>query len=154
MNIQEVLREMRELIFDCDPDDIERWTNAIEAAMREPVAWRYRLNGSPVVSIYPPIRPKEWEPLFAFPPDAAGEIKKITEAHEDALLDVRTALNEAKGDAEDWHDSYDSIVEEFRMRGAEIERLKALWYADVDPIETEYAEDYRSRAALTVKEGK
>ena len=34
------------------------------------------------------------------------------------------ALNEAKGDAEDWRDSYDSIVEEFRMRGAEIERLR------------------------------
>ena len=34
-DIQEVLREMRELIFDCDPDDIERWTDAIEAAMRD-----------------------------------------------------------------------------------------------------------------------
>ena len=46
------------------------------------------------------------------------------------------------------------ITEQLAERDAEIERLKALWYADVDPIETEYAEDYRSRAALTVKEGK
>ena len=35
---------------------------------------------------------------------------------------------------------------------AEIERLKTLWYADIDPIETEYAEDYRARAALAGKE--
>ena len=39
-------------------------------------------------------------------------------------------------------------------KDAEIERLKSLWYADVDPIETEYAEDYRSRAALAGKEDK
>ena len=37
-------------------------------------------------------------------------------------------------------------------KDAEIERLKSLWYADVDPIETEYAEDYRSRAALSGKD--
>jgi hypothetical protein len=37
-------------------------------------------------------------------------------------------------------------------KDAEIERLKALWYADVDPIETEYAEDYRARAALAGKQ--
>ena len=122
-DIQEVLREMR-LYAEDDHygPDVGRWLIAIEAAMREPAAelvrtstgseWAFRLMD-------PPIDTK----LFAFPPDAAGEIKKITEAHEDALLDVQTALNEAKGDAEDWHDSYDSIVEEFRMRGAEIERL-------------------------------
>ena len=125
-DIQKMLREMR-LYADENNygPDVGRWLIAIEAAMREPAAelvrtstgseWAFRLMD-------PPIDTK----LFAFPPDAAGEIKKITEAHEDALLDVQTALNEAKGDAEDWHDSYDSIVEEFRMRGAEIERLKRL----------------------------
>ena len=35
---------------------------------------------------------------------------------------------------------------------AEIARLKTLWYADIDPIETEYAEDYRARAALAPRE--
>ena len=46
------------------------------------------------------------------------------------------------------------ITEQLAERDAEIKRLKALWYADVDPIETECAEDYRSRAALAGKEGK
>ena len=130
-DIQEVLREMR-LYAEDDHygPDVGRWLIAIEAAMREPEAWKsIDREGIEDATVYEDTM-QDWVrfgrrivPLFAFPPDAAGEIKKITEAHKDALLDVQTALNEAKGDAEDWRDSYDSIVEEFRMRGAEIERL-------------------------------
>ena len=40
-----------------------------------------------------------------------------------------------------------------RRYEAKIERLKSLWYADLDPIETEYAEDYRSRAEVAGKDG-
>ena len=41
----------------------------------------------------------------------------------------------------DW-DKLEATREALREQSVEIERLKALWYADADPEETEYAEDY------------
>ena len=130
-DIQKMLREMR-LYADENNygPDVGRWLIAIEAAMREPVAWWVEdENGEPygkgryAVRFMPDNRPgRTVTPLFALPSDAQAELVRITE--------------------------------QLAERDAEVERLKALWYADVDPMETEYAEDYRSRAALTVKEGK
>jgi hypothetical protein len=40
-----------------------------------------------------------------------------------------------------WADALEQAV---REKDAEIARLKALWYADADPRETEYSEDYRA----------
>lgn len=48
---------------------------------------------------------------------------------------------------------YQLLQGALEQRDAEIERMKALWYADADPTETEYAEDYRAQAALNT-EGK
>jgi hypothetical protein len=36
----------------------------------------------------------------------------------------------------------EALTEERNELEAKIERLKHLWYADADPQETEYAEDY------------
>ena len=38
-----------------------------------------------------------------------------------------------------------ALAKAIEEKDGEIERLKALWYADADPEETEYAEDYYSR---------
>jgi len=121
MNIQEVLFEMHEyLIPDSDP---RRWADALEAAMREPVAeytalpdgleWRFR----PQI-FDPPVGTK----LYCLPPDAAGEIERLKSSLQ--LFVDRLKAQEA-------------ITDKF---AAEVERLKVLlshwhqcWLDDCDP---------------------
>jgi hypothetical protein len=87
VSIDEVLREMRESIFDCDPDDIERWTDAIEAAMTHPVAYywmssKWHCHEVHMADDLPCNAPHDKQALHAFPPDAAAEIERLREALE------------------------------------------------------------------------
>ena len=53
--------------------------DALEAAMTQPVAWQNTKWPSIIVTNDAlPKYPDEWIPLFAFPPDAAGEIERLT----------------------------------------------------------------------------
>jgi hypothetical protein len=92
--IQEVIEEMR---TDCSRDaQVQRWADALEAAMREPVAEVDGLGFVIETGLIGDMEPGT--KLYTLPPNAQ----------------------------------------------AEIARLKALWYADADPRETEYSEDYRA----------
>ena len=82
MNIEDVLREMREEFADDAP--VMRWADAIEAAMREPVgevgyAWspaptsQAAYYGVPFVAVGGHVPPGT--KLYALPPDAATEVK-------------------------------------------------------------------------------
>ena len=100
-DIQKVLREMRELIFDCDPDDIERWTDAIEAAMREPVAFQFGPELDWIANHWPPQNPGKGRirPLFTFPPDAA-RLKEEGDAWGRELVVRNRELTEAQAEIE------------------------------------------------------
>ena len=134
MTIQDVLKEMREYGADggsgYNPDIVYVWADAIEAAMREPVAetWQAVIDRiAPVMEIlsdhdeemYPAEaalaldRARIRRELAALPPDAAGEI---------------TVLRE---DKERLMDRIDGCHQAMRKKDAEIERLWALfshWY--------------------------
>ena len=114
--------------------------DAIEAAMREPVAETWQ---AVIDRIAPAMEILSDHDEEMYPAEAALALDRAR---------IRRELAALKPDAT--QDELVRITEQLAERDAEIERLKALWCADVDPIETEYAEDYRSRAALSGKEGK
>jgi hypothetical protein len=122
MRTEDVIREMREIAavltyehsepYVVTSGEIKDWADALEAAMREPVAT--------IIEAEDGFRYCDWDSaletgtkLFAFPPDAAGEIEMLrTEnrdlAHDNASM-VRALLAKDKKIA--------------RLR-AEIERLR------------------------------
>ena len=114
--------------------------DTIEAAMREPVAETWQ---AVIDRIAPAMEILSDHDEEMYPAEAALALDRAR---------IRRELAALKPDAA--QDELVRITEQLAERDAEIERLKALWYADVDPIETEYAEDYRSRAALAATEEK
>ena len=118
MTPTDVVREMRE--SDINDARIDIWAAALEAAMREPVAYltRNQIDGG-----------RTEEPLYALPPDAAGEIERLERKlalRGDALNtrdeDVARLRNRLK-----WFEDSGGVAvhAEVFKRGAEIERLKA-----------------------------
>jgi hypothetical protein len=95
----EVIRQMRLRIEDeCPPgiEDVKNWADALEPAMQEPVAF---LFGGPngdqyCANHWPPQNPGKGKinPLYALPPDAAGEIARLHSDLETAerALDAQT----------------------------------------------------------------
>jgi hypothetical protein len=95
----EVIREMRLRIEDeCPPgiEDVKNWADALEAAMREPVAEIEpinRLDGSIVTYCrYDQYKLPPGTKLYTFPPDAAAEIERLHSDLETAerALDAQT----------------------------------------------------------------
>ena len=76
MNIEDVLREMREYVADDNYNpDIDKWIVTIEAAMREPAL---TLTDGMVAEWSAHFRPPPiGTKFYTFPPDAAGEIERL-----------------------------------------------------------------------------
>jgi hypothetical protein len=99
MNVQDVLREMREWA-DRDYPQIGAWADALEEAMREPVAWVYpeqfwdhlqEVNAATAYRL--PGNPEEGRtPLFEFPLDAAGEIERLQACFRQLLNEAETVM--------------------------------------------------------------
>ena len=151
-DIQEVLREMRPFARMMG-EPVPQWADAIEAAMREPVAYLMEHKESPHLAKSLRFSLPEWHitwtpnPLFTFPPDAAGEIERLHEVIDRAAnawmsLEPQVAW---EGD----------VADAMAAGVAEIERLRALLseVADtmqVSPLRMELRG--RIRAALAGKE--
>ena len=113
-DIQEVLREMR-LYADENNygPDVGRWLIAIEAGIREPVAYISHTSQGDVLDWEPQFDAPSHIKLYAFPPDAQAEIAVLRE------------------DKERLMDRIDGCHQAMRKKDAEIERLWALfshWY--------------------------
>ena len=94
-DIQEVLREMRRSSWKEMPlcGTVLRWVNAIEAAMREPVAYywmssKWHCHEVHMATDLPCNTPYDIRPLFTFPPDAAGEIERLKSDYRQVLREV------------------------------------------------------------------
>jgi hypothetical protein len=89
MNINEIPGAMRALAvipgdYHPDADLLNAWADALEQAMREPVAWQDTTDPS-VIHEHDNLDPM-WHgimrPLFALPPDMAAEIERLTKQHD------------------------------------------------------------------------
>jgi len=156
LTITEVLREMREYGADggsgYNPDIVYVWADAIEAAMQTPVAHSHRLL---------PEGGTKKTPLYALPPDAAGEIERLHEimrqdtAKRNRYLAEIERLREPKayishtsqGDVLDWEPQFDapSRTKLYALppdAAGEIERLrKALLNVSVHTAHANMAPD-------------
>ena len=126
---KEIIREMRKFVADRSLNErttflggvVKEWAESIEAAMREPVAEVRSLPGDicaldrnlPVGT-----------PLFALPPDAAGEIERLTKRLNVAEMDRFEQGQEIERLKKGWRTESDKFIAELRYAYAEIERLK------------------------------
>jgi hypothetical protein len=151
MTIEEVLKEMQVRVSQgvtrhsgryMDPSnglcangwDVQRWADAIEAAMREPVAWRFNRDdqSSLTVTVHPPPHSEafKWTPLYALPPDAETQEEDGLDYYDkwvESTAEIERVRAELQGPDgfETWKDA--AIDERVRRRKAEteIERLRA-----------------------------
>jgi len=102
MTADKALREMRERAtwhpLDFNPDDLLRWADALEAAMREPVA-EIRKSSHDTWCAFDPDLPPGTN-LYAFPPDAAAEDRFPQEKTDDRREALRISKLLLKKDAE------------------------------------------------------
>ena len=135
MDIQDVLRDIRLYASRC-PEPYVRWADAIEAAMREPVAevvgFDYYFGARAYMSVRS-VKGKGYEKfppgtkLYALPPDAAGEIQP------------------------DW-DKLEACQQSLREHMAEIERLRKALFDIANRGMAVQREEHRiARAALAGK---
>jgi len=145
MNIQDVLREMREVDAVAPSDDVACWADALEAAMREPVAWCFTdVNGKPKeLTDSPDYRDEQdkriYTPLYALPPDAAGEIEREEMAKMRLIGQCADQLEEIERlekERDLWREEARRLCEntehwrqEVDKKDAEIKKLReALWF--------------------------
>jgi hypothetical protein len=119
MTPEEVIREMRSYLerykmYDYPPGhdelaEIEAWAESIEAAMREPVAEiEPRLTLGVGLDSYCQYDKSALEPgtkLFAFPPDAAAEIKRWTAEYAEYRNDMATRIFARQAEIEQLQES-------------------------------------------------
>ena len=127
MTIEEVLREMREYGADggsgYNPDIAYVWADAIEAAMREPVAYywmssKWHRHEVHMAADLPCNAPHDKQPLFTFPPDAAREIEQLQRA----IIEEYIPINSYEAMLDRNKKIYRNVID---MKDAEIERLRA-----------------------------
>jgi hypothetical protein len=132
-DIQEVLREMREW----DSVASREWADAIEAAMREPVAEVIAYEGIKIVNARSaklallPLGTK----LYALPPDQSAEIERLradletAERALDAQTDFRAEIERLRADRDKWRRAFaadrlekDVVIEQLQ---AKLQRLQS-----------------------------
>ena len=119
MTISEILQSLR----DCDYAECKEWADALEAAMREPVAYQDTWDTG-LFSLPGDVREADRSgmvPLFRLPPDAAGEISPDW----NKLEACRESLREHMAETERLRDLADTLRQQAQIHAQEARTANA-----------------------------